>query len=94
MRRSRLRGVAKPACLSQRGQLAQRMLLDLAGALAGEPERAPHLVEGVRVLAEGVETRAEFDFLRSLGIDLYQGYLLARPGFRALPEVDWAAIGM
>lgn len=49
---------------------------------------------GVRVLAEGVETRAEFDFLRSLGIDLFQGYLLAKPAFRALPAVDWAAIGL
>ncbi len=49
---------------------------------------------GVRVLAEGVETRAEFDFLRSLGIDLFQGYLFAKPAFRALPDVDWAAAGM
>ncbi len=49
---------------------------------------------GVRVLAEGVETRAEFDFLRTLEIDLFQGYLFAKPAFRALPLVDWAAVGM
>ncbi len=48
----------------------------------------------VRVVAEGVETRAEYDYLRTLGIDLFQGYLLAKPAFRALPAVDWAAIGM
>lgn len=48
----------------------------------------------VRVLAEGVETRAEFDYLRSIGIDLYQGYLFAKPAFKALPPVDWAAIGL
>ena len=37
-------------------------------------------------LAEGVETEAEYRTLRALGIDLFQGYLFARPGFEALPE--------
>ena len=31
------------------------------------------------VTAEGVETAAELDTLRSLGVDTVQGYLLARP---------------
>jgi EAL domain-containing protein (putative c-di-GMP-specific phosphodiesterase class I) len=31
------------------------------------------------VLAEGVETRAQQDFLKHLGCDMQQGYLLARP---------------
>lgn len=31
------------------------------------------------VLAEGVETLEEFEFLKTLNIDLYQGYYLARP---------------
>ncbi|MDO5383083.1 MAG: EAL domain-containing protein [Eubacteriales bacterium] len=34
---------------------------------------------GVMVLAEGVETKAEFDFLVENEIDLLQGYYLARP---------------
>ena len=34
---------------------------------------------GMQVLAEGVETREECDFLRSLGVDLFQGYYLAMP---------------
>lgn len=34
----------------------------------------------ILVVAEGVETRAEFDTLRSLGCDFLQGYFLARPG--------------
>ncbi|WP_417309589.1 EAL domain-containing protein [Devosia sp.] len=34
---------------------------------------------GVTVLAEGIETEAEFRYLRSLGIRLFQGYYLARP---------------
>ncbi len=31
------------------------------------------------VLAEGVEEKEEFEYLVSLGIDLFQGYYLARP---------------
>ena len=31
------------------------------------------------IVAEGVETREECDFLRSLGVDLFQGYYLAMP---------------
>jgi EAL domain-containing protein (putative c-di-GMP-specific phosphodiesterase class I) len=40
---------------------------------------------GISVVAEGVETEAEFHFLRRLGIGLFQGYLFARPGFEQLP---------
>ncbi len=40
---------------------------------------------GGRIIAEGVETTAEFGWLRSRGITLYQGYLFARPGFETLP---------
>jgi len=43
---------------------------------------------GSRVLAEGVETAAEYHVLRALGIPLYQGYLFARPELEALPVVD------
>jgi EAL domain-containing protein (putative c-di-GMP-specific phosphodiesterase class I) len=46
---------------------------------------------GIRVLAEGVETMAEYAWLRANGIDLFQGYLFARPGFRTLPTVDFGA---
>lgn len=45
---------------------------------------------GIAPLAEGVETMDEFRWLRGAGIDLYQGYLFARPGFQALPVVDEA----
>ncbi|WP_419897983.1 EAL domain-containing protein [Roseomonas sp. USHLN139] len=40
---------------------------------------------GCAVVAEGVETEAEFRMLRQLGVTLFQGYLLGRPGFEQLP---------
>ncbi|WP_374473442.1 EAL domain-containing protein [Arenimonas sp.] len=44
---------------------------------------------GMKLIAEGVETREELACLAGLGIDLFQGYLLARPAFQALPVVHW-----
>lgn len=43
---------------------------------------------GCRALAEGVETEEEFKILRDLGIELFQGFLFAKPAFEALPNVD------
>jgi EAL domain-containing protein (putative c-di-GMP-specific phosphodiesterase class I)/CheY-like chemotaxis protein len=43
---------------------------------------------GIRVVAEGVETAAERDTLVSIGCDLFQGYLFAKPA-RAFPPVNW-----
>lgn len=45
---------------------------------------------GCVVLAEGVETAAEYRTLRALGIPLYQGYLFGRPALEALGSVDAA----
>ena len=41
---------------------------------------------GGEIIAEGVETKEEYFWLRSQGINLYQGYLFAKPGFECLPE--------
>lgn len=43
---------------------------------------------GVRMLAEGIESRGERDFLAGLGIDLMQGYFFCKPVFRGLGEID------
>lgn len=43
-----------------------------------------------RVTAEGVESAAELDTLRSLGIDTVQGYLLARPSADPAVWAGWA----
>jgi len=39
---------------------------------------------GIDVLAEGVETEGEYRWLRAEGIDLFQGYLFAKPEFESL----------
>jgi EAL domain-containing protein (putative c-di-GMP-specific phosphodiesterase class I) len=46
---------------------------------------------GIRVIAEGVEAAEEVRVLRALGVDLFQGYLFARPAVAALPAVAWDA---
>lgn len=43
----------------------------------------------IRVIAEGIETLGELHVLRDMGVELFQGYLLARPGFESLPEVHF-----
>jgi EAL domain-containing protein (putative c-di-GMP-specific phosphodiesterase class I) len=43
----------------------------------------------IRVIAEGVETLEEFKTLREMGIGLFQGYLLAKPGFQSLPAIHF-----
>jgi len=43
---------------------------------------------GVRVIAEGVETREELSVLRALGVTMVQGYFVARPAIDALPAVS------
>jgi EAL domain-containing protein (putative c-di-GMP-specific phosphodiesterase class I) len=43
---------------------------------------------GVEIVAEGVETVAEFRTLQGFGISLMQGYLFARPAGCELPQVS------
>ena len=45
----------------------------------------------IRVLAEGIETRAERDCLLERGVELFQGYLFCKPAFRAIGKIDPAA---
>lgn len=42
----------------------------------------------IQVVAEGVETVKELECLRASGCDLFQGYLVAKPG-PAFPAVSW-----
>ena len=46
---------------------------------------------GIRLLAEGIETLAERDFLHAAGIDLMQGFLFCKPAFRAIGTIEASA---
>ncbi len=41
---------------------------------------------GIDIVAGGIESIAEYKYLRKHGIRLFQGYLFAEPGFKILPE--------
>lgn len=43
---------------------------------------------GCEIVAEGIERREELFALRDMGVTLFQGYLLARPGLETLPKPD------
>lgn len=43
----------------------------------------------IQVIAEGIETPEELRRLRDMGVYLFQGYLLARPAYEALPPINW-----
>ena len=42
---------------------------------------------GITLLAEGIETEAEYRVLKDMGISLFQGYWFAKPAFEELPPV-------
>lgn len=44
---------------------------------------------GIQPVCEGIETLDEHDVLRDLGVELMQGYLLAKPALEALSPVAW-----
>jgi EAL domain-containing protein (putative c-di-GMP-specific phosphodiesterase class I) len=46
---------------------------------------------GIQVIAEGIETPGERDFLYDTGIHLMQGYLFAKPAFQSMLSVDESA---
>jgi EAL domain-containing protein (putative c-di-GMP-specific phosphodiesterase class I) len=41
----------------------------------------------IEIVAEGVENRSEYIWLKKAGIELFQGYYFAKPAFEALPKV-------
>jgi EAL domain-containing protein (putative c-di-GMP-specific phosphodiesterase class I) len=43
---------------------------------------------GIRVIAEGIERREEYEAVRALGIRYGQGFLFARPEFERLPAIS------
>jgi blue light- and temperature-responsive anti-repressor len=45
---------------------------------------------GIEVIAEGIETEAEYQWFRRSGVRLYQGYFFGRPAFEAVPHFKTA----
>lgn len=43
----------------------------------------------IQVIAEGIESQGDVHALRDMGVELFQGYLLAKPAFESLPEVHY-----
>lgn len=43
---------------------------------------------GIKLIAEGIETKEECLTLAEMGINLFQGYLFARPSFESLPVLS------
>ncbi|MEK1942511.1 MAG: EAL domain-containing protein [Pseudomonas sp.] len=46
----------------------------------------------IEVIAEGIESVGELRHLHGQGINLFQGYLFARPALEQLPEVNWPTL--
>jgi EAL domain-containing protein (putative c-di-GMP-specific phosphodiesterase class I) len=44
---------------------------------------------GIDVIAEGVETAEEYTWLANEGVQLFQGYLFAKPAFESFPPVHY-----
>lgn len=42
----------------------------------------------IELMAEGVERREEYQWLREAGVNIFQGYYFAKPAFEAFPEVE------
>ena len=68
------------------GSLPRRAIVAAVARMCGEL--------GVRVIAEGVETEAELQALRDIGITYAQGFLFARPAFERLAAVRVESPGM
>jgi len=47
---------------------------------------------GAIPLAEGIETKEDFLFLKALGFQLFQGYLFSKPQPEPVTAIDWQAI--
>ncbi|MDN4619253.1 EAL domain-containing protein [Paenibacillus sp. PsM32] len=61
-----------------------RSLIDHCDISAEKQQKIIHILQrsqnhGSTVLAEGIERREEYDFCRSIGIELAQGYLFGKP---------------
>ncbi|MBB4039436.1 EAL domain-containing protein (putative c-di-GMP-specific phosphodiesterase class I) [Microvirga flocculans] len=76
-------------------KIDMELIRGIAGSAARQAILAGILVIArsldITIIAEGVETEAELATLKSAGINLFQGFLFARPAIETLPTVSFAA---
>lgn len=47
---------------------------------------------GITVVAEGVEHIEEWGWLQSVGVELFQGFLFAKPALNSIPDINWPVL--
>ncbi len=72
-------------------KLDMNLIRDIDSSRARQPILAGimHIARAldIAVLAEGIETKAEYVLLRTAGVRLFQGYWFAKPSFETLPPI-------
>ncbi|WP_246205326.1 EAL domain-containing protein [Microvirga arsenatis] len=75
-------------------KIDMELIRGIAGSAARQAILAGILVMAraldITIIAEGVETRDELTILAEAGIDLFQGFLFAKPALESLPAVSFA----
>lgn len=78
----------KPHILKLDMQLIRNIQDNTAKQFIVEQTLAQCELQGTKVLAEGVETKAELDWLAGVGIRFFQGYYFARPELERLATTE------
>lgn len=93
-------GYAGLSLLSQFKPQIIKLDMELCQGVASDTEKRI-LTDGVvhtatrldiKIIAEGVENIEDFFVLREMGVELFQGFLFARPETESLPEPDFSII--
>ena len=82
----------KPQVLKLDMELCQGIAQDVVKRTITEGTISTARALDIQVIAEGVETVEDLRVLREIGVNLFQGYLLAKPGIEALPKPDLSMI--
>ncbi|HAD88331.1 MAG TPA: hypothetical protein DCG48_13300 [Rhodospirillaceae bacterium] len=82
----------KPQILKLDMELCQGIAGDIVKRTITEGAIKTAQALGIKVIAEGVETKEDMVALRTLGTDYFQGYLFGKPVIETLPEPDFSAV--
>jgi EAL domain-containing protein (putative c-di-GMP-specific phosphodiesterase class I) len=82
----------KPQILKLDMELCQGIAGDVVKTTITEGAIKTAQALGIKVVAEGVETKEDMVALRTLGTDYFQGYLFGKPQIETLPEPDFSVV--